>query len=359
LRGVFLTSDFAGTFLDGAEAFTRGYRQLYFIDVLQSATNATEIHLMNIGAMAAAVDLYLTAADGSVLKGPIKRSIPARGKLGESVATLFGYGGELRSAHVKAVANDDVLAGFGLISHGAGAQPDALFGLNALPQENAGSILYSPQLAVGDLGVHYDTRLNIANVGEFKTTVTVELLDENGHLLAAAANYADLPPGAHFSLDVARYFSLNLAQGYIKVSASGGGKLLGNVLFGDGDPTMDRLSFGAALPLYASGASRFVFAHLTQSLGYYTGLAFLAPEGAQVTVESFSGDGTAKGGPATFSLARGQRLATMLQTLIPETEGQMGGYVKVASDLPLIGFELFGSSERRVLAAVPPQRLGK
>ena len=39
LRGFFLTGDFANTFLDGAEAFTRGYRQIYFVDILQNHDN--------------------------------------------------------------------------------------------------------------------------------------------------------------------------------------------------------------------------------------------------------------------------------------------------------------------------------
>jgi hypothetical protein len=308
---------------------------------------------MNIENVPVTVDLTLFNGDGNILKGPMKRTIPAGGKIGESVSTLFGFSGELHSAHVKASAADEALAGFELVS-----QPDEIFGLNALPLENAGSVLYSPQLAVGDLGLHFDTRLNIVNIGESKTTVTVEILDERGQPLVTGPQPVELLSGKQISLDMHSALGLQQGQGYVRVSASAGGKLLGNVMFGDGDPTMGPLEFGAALPLFASGAQSLLFAHLVQGGGYYTGVALLAPNGATFTIEAFDSDGAAKGS-ASFELAPGQRLASMLNGLIPETNGQIGGYVKVTSDQPLFAFELFGSADGKLLSAVPPQRLAK
>ena len=236
-------------------------------------------------------------------------------------------------------------------------QPDALAGLNALPVEEAGSVLYSPQLAVGDFGLYFRTRLNVVNVGNGETTVTVALLDESGAPLVPDTKLLDLVPGAHFSLDVGSFFGLELGQGYVRISASGDGKLLGNILFGDGDPGVNSLKFAATLPLYASGSRNFLFAHLAQGGGYYTGVAFLAPEGAEVTVEAFDNKGAAKGSPFQLHLEPGQRLASLLMGLIPETAGQLGGYVRVTSDRPVISFELFGTADGQVLSAVPPQRL--
>jgi hypothetical protein len=37
--------------------------------------------------------------------------------------------------------------------------------------------------------------------------------------------------------------------------------------------------------------------------------------------------------------------------------GQMSGYIRVSSDYPIMAFELFGATDGRLLAAVPPQRL--
>ena len=354
LHGLFLTGDFAGTCMDGAEAFSRGYAQLCFVDVLQDANTSTEIHLMNIDDMPVTVDLALVGGGGI---RTVRRTIPGDGKIGESISTLFGFSGELHSAHVTATTTAEALAGFELIS-----QPDAVAGLNALPLENAGSVLYSPQLAVGDIGVHFDTRLNVVNASQSRTTVTVALLDEGGLLLAPDTKVVDLESGAHFSLDVRSLFGLEHAQGYIQVSASGDGKLLGNVLFGDGDPTAGRLKFDAALPLFTSGSQSFLFAHLAQSAGYYTGVAFLAPGDAKspanVKVEAFDRAGHSRGS-ASFPLSPGQRYVSLLSGLIPDTDGQLGGYVKVTSDLPVFGFELFGTADGQSLSAVAPQRLLK
>lgn len=350
LRGFFIASDFACTYLDGAEAFTRGYKQLFFVDVLQDANTSTEVHLMNTKNYPVTVNLVLVS--GGITKGSVTRTIPAGGKIGESVSTLFGVSDPLYSTHVMATTSDDALAGFGMIR-----QPVAITGLNALPMENAGSILYSPHMAVGDYGTRYDTRLNVVNVGDSKTTVTVALLDAVGQLLVPDTKSMDLLPGAHFSLDVRGLFGVQLAQGYIQVSATGNGKLLGNVLFGNGDPTAGMLSFDTAVPLFASGFQSFVYAHVAQGSGYYMGLAFLAPAGSNMTVQAFDGTGAAVGSPAARSLAPGQRLVSLLSELIPETNGQVGGYVKVTSDRPLISFAVFGTSDGQLLSAVTPQRL--
>jgi hypothetical protein len=354
LQGIFLTGNFGMSYLDGAEAFARGYRQLFFTDILQNSRTTTEIHLMNIMDVAETVDLALIDQGGNVLRRK-SRTIAAGGKIGESISDLFGFSGTLGSAHVTATAGEDALCGFGLIS-----QPDAIAGLNAQPLETAGSVLYSPQLAVGNYGLHFDTRLNVVNVGASGTRVTVSLLDESGRILDPGSRSLDLAAGAHFSFDVHALFGLDLVQGYLKVTATGGGKLLGNVIFGDGDPTVENLNFDAALPLFASGSQDFVFAHLAQGSGYYTGVAVLAPSEAvgktKISIEAFDSDGKSKG-TAALDLDPGQRFVSLLGGLLPETIGQIGGYVRIASDQPVLGFELFGTCDGQLLAAVPPQRL--
>jgi hypothetical protein len=355
LQGFFVAGNFGISYLDGAEAFSRGYKQLYFTDVLQNANTATEIHLMNIRDIPERVDLALVGEGGQILRQKT-RIIAAGGKIAASVAELFSYSGDLSAAHITATAADDALAGFGMI-----VQPDSIAGLNAQPKEAAGSVLYSPQLAVGDFGLHYDTRLNILNAGSSDTTATVAIFDANDGMLPDVKSIY-LIPGAHFSLDVHTLFGLEQAQGYVRVTASAGGQLLGNVLFGDGDPTQAALNFAAALPLSASGTTDFLFAHLAQGNGYYTGVAVLAPPDlqgrAKITAAAFDCNGNPKG-VVSFDLDPGRRYVALLYDLLAETAGQMGGYIRMTSDLPVVGFELFGTTDGRVLAAVPPQRLQK
>jgi hypothetical protein len=352
LQGFFLNGDFACTYLDGAEAFTQGYRQLFFVDTMQNAETTSEIHLMNIKDFPISVDLRLVGQNGSLLAVPIQTNLPAGGKIGGSISSLFGIASELHSAHISASSSEDALAGFGLIR-----QVEALAGLNALPAENAGSLLYSPQFAVGDLGLPMNTRLNVVNVGDSRVQISIELLDEGGKPLVSDAKSVGVEPGGQVSLDVRSMSGLERGQGYIRISGPEGAKLLGNVLFGSGDPATSRLSFDAAVPLFSSGTRNFVFSHIAQGSGYYTGLAFLAPDGARITVEAFDRDGTVLGHAAMLDLTVGQRMTALLSQLIPETDGQVGGYVKVTADRAIMGFELFGSTDGHVLSAVPLQRL--
>jgi hypothetical protein len=59
-------------------------------------------------------------------------------------------------------------------------------------------------------------------------------------------------------------------------------------------------------------------------------------------------------GGLEFVLRAGERLSRTLLELVPESAGQVGGYVLVQSSLPLIGQELFGNNSLDYLSAVPP-----
>ncbi len=356
LQGFFLSGDNGSTYLDGAGAFSRGYRQLYFADVLQNSFTSTEIHLLNILDSPAPVALSLVGPSGEVLRGPLKRTIPARGKIGESVTTLFGYAGPLVSAHVQAMCPSEALVGFGFVR-----QSGSVLGLNAQPPEDASAVLYSPQLAVGNFGVEFSTRLNVVNAGSTPAAVTVTLHGNNGELLpgSRADGSITIPAGGHFTADVGAYFGLAgdpPVEGSIKVVGPPGARLIGNVMFGNGNPAVRNLDFGAALPLSSTGDRKFLFSQVAQGQGFYTGLAFMAPVGAEVRIEVFGRAGTPTGN-ASLILRAGERVVALLERLIPSTAGQVGGFVKVLSSNPIIGFELFGATSGRYLSAVPPQRL--
>ena len=300
--------------------------------------------------------LELIGSDGSLVAGSVRlsRMIPARGKIAGDVGALFGYGGELNAAHVRATCARDALAGFALTR-----QPGTLFGLNAVPLESAAPVLYSPQLAVGMIGVHFNTRLNLVNVGPSDASVSVQLYDDRGNPLPGVdLPVRDLPRGGHLSMDIESYFRLSgrTVQGSIAVTGSPGAKLIGNVVFGDGNPVTDSLDFAAALPLRGRGETSFVFSQVAQAQGFYTGVAFLAPGGAELQIEVFRQDGTVAGRHSAV-LDPGERLVSILEHLIPGTAQQVGGYVKVSCSNPVIAFELFGAQDGEFLSAVPPQRL--
>jgi hypothetical protein len=238
-------------------------------------------------------------------------------------------------------------------------QRDTTWGLNAQPVENALASLYSPQLATGDFGAPFRTRLNVVNVGDSSAAVTLTVMSDAGDPLAGPIAAGVLASGAHLTLDAASFFNFVAAtQGSLKITAPAGAKLLGNVVFSDGDPQNGRLEFGAALPLVGSGISSFMFSQIAQGQGFYTGLAFLAPEGAEIKLEAFDQQGVSVG-RGSVALPAGGRRVSLLDALIPETHGQERGYVMVTATRPVVGFELFGASDGRFLASVVPQAVAK
>ena len=356
VQGFFLSGDYAGTYLDGAEAFTRSYRELCFLDVLQNAETSTEIHLVNSRESAQDVQLRLIGPDGMDISPPFRITIPAHGKIGESVRGLFSADGEIKSAHIVATAARDALVGFGLIRQGR-----TTFGLNAQPLGNAAALLYSPHMAIGNFGVSYSTRLNIVNVGDSAAEIEIAFFAENGSAVsnARAQSAFRIAAGGQLSVDLRSHFGLDdtaATQGSIKVVAQEGARLLANILFGDGDPTNAPLTFGAVLALTASGESNVLFSQVTQAQGYYTGLAFMAPEAADLTIEVYGPEGSLVGAK-DLSLSAGARMVRLLQDLLPSTRDQQGGYIKILSSKPVISFELIGATSGQFLVAVPPQKL--
>jgi hypothetical protein len=140
------------------------------------------------------------------------------------------------------------------------------------------------------------------------------------------------------------------------VAANTEAKLLANIVFGDGDPSAAQLGFAAALSLSRTGATRFLFSQVAQGQGFYTGVAFMAPVGAELRIQVFDSAGNVTGSTSMILLPC-QRHVSLLHDLIPTTGGQVGGYVKVIATNPVIAFELFGSTGGQFLSAVPLQRL--
>ncbi|MDA2925646.1 hypothetical protein MYX78_00165 [Acidobacteria bacterium AH-259-G07] len=97
------------------------------------------------------------------------------------------------------------------------------------------------------------------------------------------------------------------------------------------------------------------FGHVANAVGFWTGLALLNqnPGPTEITIEIFEANGV-KSGETTFTLKRNEKIARLLTELVPETDGQAGGYVKVTSSLPIMGLEIFGRYDLASMAVVPP-----
>jgi hypothetical protein len=101
-----------------------------------------------------------------------------------------------------------------------------------------------------------------------------------------------------------------------------------------------------------ASAKEFVFPHVVNGNGMFSGLALATGNsGAVITVDVF---GPAGGAPksATIALRANHQLARAVSELVTGIGTQAGGYMRVRSDQPIWAWEIYGSSE--VMASAPP-----
>jgi hypothetical protein len=97
---------------------------------------------------------------------------------------------------------------------------------------------------------------------------------------------------------------------------------------------------------------------VAEDLGYFTGVAVMNPNAAPAgfTLDVYDKDG-AQVGSLSSVLQPGERFSRLLPELVPASEGQVGGHIRIRSDAPLTSFALFGTDDLRALSAIPPQDL--
>ena len=214
-------------------------------------------------------------------------------------------------------------------------------------------------------GGGYDSTVSFVNSDRFVIAdITLTAVDEAGAAFEMSENPVaiSIQPGQQWTGTIADLFpglGGSLTTGYVKVdvkpylvgSFPAVPLLTGSVRFSSAD------GYGsAALPLFIPPASEFIFSHVVQAQGYYTGVAMMNPnpDAAQFTLEVFKKDGVFVGSYAGL-LKPGEKISRLLHQLVPASGGQVGGYVRVQSDLPVVGFSLFGTDDGRSLSAIPPQ----
>jgi hypothetical protein len=343
--------DFGSTMLDGASADTSPSRILRFIRVYegtgafrgQTATTFLSIANPTAGPVAMTLNL-LGAASNQALAPQQTFSLPANGVLYGSVAQIFNPTLPVSSAWIDVqVTSGDGVVGFELIHF-----PDvgSVVGLSGTGS-GAVNTSYSAQLAVTP---DYFTSLKLINTSTLARTITLHAVAENG---------TDLVPPTTVHLDIGQSLERGVDQlfgltptkvGSLRIDADGAG-VIGDVLFGD--PV--NLKFAAASLLQSQKHTRAVFSHVANGLNYFTGLAVLNPNSqtASITLDVYASSGT-KTGSAILTLGPGQRFSRLLTDLLPASSGQMGGYISLTSNVPIIAQELFGDGRLTFLSAVPP-----
>ncbi|HSR66545.1 MAG TPA: hypothetical protein VLU25_01265, partial [Acidobacteriota bacterium] len=230
-------------------------------------------------------------------------------------------------------------------------------GINAFRPGQVDTI-YSAQLANGGAGGAFSfTNLNLVNTSNQQVLVTIKAVDENG-VLVSDPFMVNIMPNGSFQRDASDLFVLGLPSnsavrtGSIIVEANPPG-LVGDVIFGD--PV--GFETAAAMQLQARTFSRAFFSQVANNESIFTGLAIFNPsldQDAEVTIQVFDAEGSLVG-EGTLMLAAQNRISQVLAQLVPEAAGQVGGYIRLESTVPIVAQELFGNNGLTFLSAVPPQ----
>jgi hypothetical protein len=359
LEGFYLTGDTAGTKLDGGTGDIAGSLVSYLPLALGVGDAPySQLDIYNPGNSTATIDLRLMDSNG-IPVAAAARSIPSGGRLLQDAGEAFGIelnsfpGGYIRGTSDSAVVFRE--------NFGDASEANIL----ASPQTVASQAgFYIPHFATGD---QYSTELTIINVSSnYKASIALTLLDDSGEPLPVAGNPAnvEISAGAQLTRTVAALFpdlGPGLVTGSVRVAVKPFARgpfltvpgLTGTVRFHAADT-----SSSAALPLFVAPSRDSVYSHVAQNLGYFTGVAVMNQDAdpAEFTLDVYSKDGMLVGSLSSV-LQAGERFSRLLHELVPASEGQVGGHVRITSPTPLTSFALFGTDDLRALSAIPPQGL--
>jgi Leucine-rich repeat (LRR) protein len=337
--------------LDGAEAQSTYAKKLYFTRPLDEGFFAgwgPDLQMCIVNPTDEEVTITCTTK-GSNGESENTHVIPARGFIkGDAEDLTNTYHGIVDGYLEIEVTDGPGVVGFARIEF-PGVR--TALGMNAIASSPART-MYSAQLAHGSNIV---TNLRLVNTGGVSRTVTLTAIGDTGTPLADPAQ-VNIDSEQIYSADLGTLFGLEgegtIHTGSLVVESDGNG-IIGDIIFADGDT----LEYAMSLPLQDKLFKEAVFNHIANLPTIFTGFAFYNPGDATATVliEAIGTDGT-KVAEKTLILDPGERIARTLMDsdMWPTFENQSGGYIKIQSDQPIAGQQLFGDTTLRYMAAIPP-----
>ncbi len=347
----------SGKGLDGATAeLTPTGSWVWPVVSHQSDSPSTVLQIFNSGNTVAKTTLKLYDSAGS-LKATANLTIEPGATLIQDASKVFA-GFDLNSITGGYVTG---LSDAGLVvseNFGNGLDSNVLRGQQPIPRS-------SLTVAHFVSGPSYATELNFVNTDPSITEyLTLTAFDNSGAVIGGGPVRLAISAGQQSIQTVDQLFPAlgsSLTTGYIRVDIEPSflgpfsyvPPMVGSVRFTSAGGTGS-----TALPLFITPLQDFVYSHIAQNPGYYTGVAIINPNPTTATVnlQVFTADGIEVGSAST-QLQPGQKVAKLLYELVPSSAGQLGGYIRVQSALPVTSFSVFGTFDGKLLSAVPPQNV--
>jgi hypothetical protein len=191
------------------------------------------------------------------------------------------------------------------------------------------------------IGGGYSTTVTLANLGSL-TNATIQF--------RGISREVQVPGNSSTVLSLNSLFEIpaNLQVDAVRITAPpflfGNANLIGTVDIA----TPSNLVFLGARPM----ATEFVIPHVAQDAELFTGLAFVTGSvGATVTIDVYTPGGDVRKS-GTIVLPANTQAARLVGELVPSVTTQIGGYIRIRSDQPILAWGVFGSNE--AFASAPP-----
>jgi Leucine-rich repeat (LRR) protein len=337
--------------LDGAESQSAYAKKLYFTRPLDDGFflgRGPEIQMCIVNPTDDEVTVTCTLKG---YNGESSRShtIPSMGFLTGDSEDLTNPGHGLYNAYMEI----EVTEGAGVVGFSRIEFPGirTALGMNAV-EPSSSKKFYSAQLAHG---MNIVTHLKLVNTSDSNRTVTLTAIGDDGMPLADPVQVY-MSESRTYSTNLGTLFGLDgpgIDTGSLVVETDGSG-IIGDIVFANGDT----LEYAMSLLLQDKLFQEAVFNHIANLPTVFTGFAFYNPgeETATVLIEAFDAEAGDKVAEKTLILDPGERIARTLtdSDIWPAFPTQSGGYIRIQSDQPIAGQQLFGDRDLRYMAAVPP-----
>ncbi|MGI8782361.1 MAG: hypothetical protein ACR2L2_01740 [Acidobacteriota bacterium] len=331
------SSDFK---LDGADVPTENAStDQIFTSIIDDPGLAvsTRLHVVNAGLEQTTVSLFYFAGG---LVQTVTRSLKSYERLSSTFRDLFGFSAS--SGYVQVVSDKPVVA-FEEVENN-----QQIVALNARPISQRSNALVSPHYAAGVAGtIDWKTDLNLTNTTSSAVNYTIQYTTDTASQIVRTGTIA---ANQTATIIVNESFLSGSSFGTVRVTADG--PLLGNIIFGNKTATL-----ASALPLTGTTTllQNMIFSKLVTALGYFTGLAVFNPgtTDGTATITLYDGNGGLIG-TSTLALPAGKRVINILEGFIAASANRTNGFIKVTTTVPSAAFVLFGTTNDKLLSAVPP-----
>lgn len=354
ITGFFLYLNNSITALDGADLPELG-RKIVFHEIQDDDEGSTEVNIINPTTTSALLTLTLFRPGLDPVSPDSQPTLAGHAVLRLSPRDFFNVESVPAGSYLEVTSSTNI-GGFEFIR----VPGQDLLGMNAAPATDVQQILYFPQMAVRG---PWTTTLGIVNYSNESVIATISAFTPDGVLYSGSQLQGDNPksvglgPNGALYRDVEQLFGFTGDEtilGWLKVEATST-SLNGFISYGLEKSGATGGSL-AAVTSQATALTQGLFSHVATASGYFTGVALLNP--GQIAnpyrVAAFKIDGSLVG---TFDgvLRPGQRISQVINEFVPDSLGQTGGFILVRSTQPIYMTSLFGTSNGKVLANIPPQ----